>query len=215
MSETTSIGLRERKAAKTRIDLVNAATKQMETRSFQEINVEELCEEVMISKVTFFSYFPTKDHLLWFISSVWIYRLVVDCRLSGKDGMAAIKHLFDLMTELFNKYTHMYSSFATMNPNQFGNQKHELTVGDRLELYPDGSSLQLEVSLSMGQFLHSNIKLAIDRQEVKTTLDDKELAILVGSIYHGSGLVGLRVDPDRPGDTFQTTFHSLMKLINR
>jgi AcrR family transcriptional regulator len=213
MSEAIAPGLRERKAAKTRIALINATARQLRTKSFQEINIEDLCEEVMISKVTFFAYFSTKDHLLWYLSSVWIYRMVVDCRKSGKEGIAGLRFLFEEMAKVFNNSINMYSAFATINPQQLRKAKHELTAADKLELYPNGSTLQMEVRLSMGYFLHQNTKLAIERNEIKTSLNDIELATLFGALYQGSGLVGLRIDPERPGDTYLVTFNNLMKLI--
>jgi AcrR family transcriptional regulator len=54
-------GLRERKRAATRSALVDAARALCAERGFSHWTVEELCQEVGISRRTFFNYFPTKE----------------------------------------------------------------------------------------------------------------------------------------------------------
>jgi AcrR family transcriptional regulator len=54
-------GLRERKRAATRESLVAAARSFSAERGFSHWTVEQLCEEVGVSRRTFFNYFPSKE----------------------------------------------------------------------------------------------------------------------------------------------------------
>ena len=54
-------GLRERKRTATKLAIITAARFLTAERGFSGYTVEELCEEVGISRRTFFNYFPTKE----------------------------------------------------------------------------------------------------------------------------------------------------------
>ena len=54
-------GLRERKRAATRESLVASARAFSAERGFSHWTIEQLCEEVGVSRRTFFNYFPTKE----------------------------------------------------------------------------------------------------------------------------------------------------------
>ncbi|RLB45654.1 MAG: hypothetical protein DRJ42_29460 [Deltaproteobacteria bacterium] len=84
--------LRERKAAKTRLGLVEALIEALRERPFDEITVRSLCQEVGISEPTFFKYFPRKEDPLVLFVALWSIGLGVraaDESLSGK-GIAAL-----------------------------------------------------------------------------------------------------------------------------
>ena len=54
-------GLRERKRTATKLAIITAARILTAERGFSGYTVEELCEEVGISRRTFFNYFPAKE----------------------------------------------------------------------------------------------------------------------------------------------------------
>ena len=54
-------GLRERKWLATRDALVETARALSAERGFSHFTIEQLCEQVGVSRRTFFNYFPTKD----------------------------------------------------------------------------------------------------------------------------------------------------------
>ncbi|MBD8043139.1 TetR/AcrR family transcriptional regulator [Arthrobacter sp. Sa2BUA2] len=60
-SATESGGLRERKRTATRIAITTAARTLTAAHGVNGFTVEELCEEVGISRRTFFNYFPAKE----------------------------------------------------------------------------------------------------------------------------------------------------------
>src|SRR5688572_15292458 len=63
--------LRERKFARTKLALMQAALERMRTKKLDEVPVKELCDEVQVSEATFFNYFPKKSDLLHYLIKVW------------------------------------------------------------------------------------------------------------------------------------------------
>lgn len=59
--ESSNGGLRERKRTATKLAIITAARILTAERGFSGYTVEELCEEVGISRRTFFNYFPAKE----------------------------------------------------------------------------------------------------------------------------------------------------------
>ncbi|BCW95333.1 MAG: TetR/AcrR family transcriptional regulator [Fimbriimonadales bacterium] len=55
---------RERRREETRQRLIEAALALMQQKPFEQVTVEEITELADVAKGTFFTYFPTKEHLL-------------------------------------------------------------------------------------------------------------------------------------------------------
>jgi AcrR family transcriptional regulator len=62
---TTKPGLRERKKERTRQALVDAAIELFGTKGYEETTIAELAEAADVSTRTFFSYFPSKEAVLF------------------------------------------------------------------------------------------------------------------------------------------------------
>ena len=67
--------LRERKFAKTRLALADAASRHLEAAPFETLSVKSLCERVQISEATFFNYFPKKEDLIVYLDRLWTLEL--------------------------------------------------------------------------------------------------------------------------------------------
>lgn len=61
---TTGPGLRERKKARTRQAISDAAIALFLQRGYEQVSVTEIAEAAEVSKRTLFAYFPTKDDLV-------------------------------------------------------------------------------------------------------------------------------------------------------
>jgi AcrR family transcriptional regulator len=57
-------GIRERKKAQTRSDIVKAAVRLIRKQGYEQTRVEDIVQSLGISQPTFFRYFPSKDGVL-------------------------------------------------------------------------------------------------------------------------------------------------------
>ncbi len=89
------MSLRQRKAANTRIGLIEALLARVDDRPLAAISVTELCEEVGISPATFFNYFPTKEALLVYFVQLWSVQMAAAVASHPEDDpLGAIEVLF-------------------------------------------------------------------------------------------------------------------------
>ena len=96
MSTIAKPSLRERKFARTRLSLADAATRHLEAASFDSLSVKALCERVQISEATFFNYFPRKEDLIIYLDRLWTLELNWYGRQAAEQqkGLAVIEALF-------------------------------------------------------------------------------------------------------------------------
>jgi AcrR family transcriptional regulator len=214
MEVLEKVSLRERKVARVRLALVRSLRERINLIPFQQIRVEDLCEEALISKVTFFKYFPEKEALLVFASACWMMEIQVEIRKNGLVGMQAIKRLFDLMSSVCTDSPNFMRAFHAMLSEKVKFPVGiELSNADKVEMFPDVEPREYETR-SMGNFIQRHIRLALESGQIKTQLSEFEISCLVGTMFNGSGILGQRVYPDRPGDLFILNYQILCKCLN-
>lgn len=216
MAPVASLGLRERKAAKLKLLLIDLLTEELESSGFQDINVETLCEKAMISKVTFYNYFPEKDDIIRFYLSLWVYRMIIDCHNLNKRGFAAIKYLFEDMVKNMNRNPNLYGNMISIliRKPKF-DYVEELTLAERAALYPDKKLHSLEVKLSIGHFIQMHCRTAISNGEITDTYSPEDLGLMIGSLLHGSCILGYRINVEKPGEACLDAFRILNSILER
>lgn len=90
------LSLREKKYAKTKLALLDAATQRIGQKTFDAISVKELCEQAEVSEATFFNYFPKKQDLLSYFIQLWVLEVIwkIQHSLEQKGGIGAIEEAF-------------------------------------------------------------------------------------------------------------------------
>ncbi len=104
MATTPRIPLRERKYARTKLALVNAAIQRLEATPMEAITVNALCDDIEISEATFFNYFAKKDDLLDYYVQLWTLEITWKIRQSGQRGTATVDALFAIAAQQFQQH---------------------------------------------------------------------------------------------------------------
>lgn len=181
-------GLRERKAAATRLAIARALAQRLTTRSLGEITADELAEAAGVSRMTLFNYFPTKEHIVDQIFAIWLYEEQCASRRLELRGVARILHLFQTFGELTAESparARMVAAWFAARP--FDRPPPELTRADRELIAPDLA----EHPLLMGRDAWPQaIAEARALGEIDSPSSDYELGHLLGVLLFGTPLVG-------------------------
>ena len=88
--------LRQRKFARTRLNLARVLADALGQQSFDEVSVKKLCRSAEVSEATFFNYFPRKQDLLAYLVHLWILELGwhVNKAASEVRGLGVVDALF-------------------------------------------------------------------------------------------------------------------------
>ncbi len=73
---TKRLGLRELKSAKKRLKLTQALVRRLALTPLEEVVMRDLCDDVEVSEITFFNYFPRKhirDEISAFVERIEEY----------------------------------------------------------------------------------------------------------------------------------------------
>ncbi|MBL3658368.1 TetR/AcrR family transcriptional regulator [Fulvivirga sediminis] len=181
------VGLRERKSAKIKLDILIASKQLVGKGSFAELYVDDICEKAGVSKVTFFKYFPQKDDVLLYYLRIWCLERAVDLHHSPKEGLEAVYFLFDQMADTIDRnpglILSLISYYMGLNrpPSPF-----PLRAVERQLLYPNEESLSKIEILSIPQMMEKFVLEAIFHKEITAMSDTTELANLFVSILYGS-----------------------------
>ena len=108
----SEVGLRERKKARTREALQEAAMERFARQGFDGTTVEEIAEACEVSPRTFFRYFPTKEDVLFADGAARRERLlaVIAERPAGEPAFAVLR---DAMRTLAADYRHDREAMVT------------------------------------------------------------------------------------------------------
>lgn len=99
MSLKIQVGKRAHNKATMKLEILTAFLKEMETAKLSELNIEEVCKKIGISKVTFFNYFGSKEEVVEYFIQLWQYEMnyeLIERKLSGQN---AIRFLFNNVSE--------------------------------------------------------------------------------------------------------------------
>lgn len=89
------IGKREHNKVVMKQNILQAFIGAMEEKSLHEINIEEVCTNINISKVTFFNYFSSKEEVVDYFIQLWQFEISHDLGEYGLKGRQALDYLFD------------------------------------------------------------------------------------------------------------------------
>ncbi len=190
-----SIPLRQRKAAQTRLTLLEALLSRLDERSLAEISVKELCAEVPCSEPTFFNHFESKEQLLVFFIQLWS----VEMAWRGKYKLN-LEHPLEAIEEIFvqtARYTvsHpgiMCEILAFQARTRAPQITRKPTRADILLAHPDKEGIEELESENGGldALLPPLLTAAVSQGLLPENTDIQAVFFALGSIFFGTAVLG-------------------------
>jgi AcrR family transcriptional regulator len=181
------MSLRKEKAARLKVQVLEHTLKLIGKKAFDDIYVEDICEKVKISKVTFFKYFPQKEDVLLYHFRIWCLGRSVELRQKPREGMQGVYYLLDKLSEECDIHPGLmlsligYLADFKRPPKPFPVKPEEKKL-----LFPDLDDITSVEILSLDQMLEKFTLEALFRKEITRTSSTRDITNLFNTIFLGS-----------------------------
>lgn len=181
------MSLRKEKAARLKVQVLEHTLRLIGKKAFDDIYVEDICEKVKISKVTFFKYFPQKEDVLLYHFRIWCLARCVELKQKPKEGMQGVYYLLDKLSEECESHPGLmlsligYFSDFKRPPKPFPVKPEEKKL-----LFQDVEDVTSVEILSLDQMLEKFTLEALFKKEVTKTSSTKDITNLFSTIFLGS-----------------------------
>jgi AcrR family transcriptional regulator len=185
------MSLRKEKAARLKVQVLEHTLKLVGKKAFDDIYVEDICEKVKISKVTFFKYFPQKEDVLLYHFRIWCLARSVELKQKPKDGMQGVYYLLDKLSEECESHPGLmlsligYLADFKRPPKPFPVKPEEKKL-----LFPDIEDITSVEILSLDQMLEKFTLEALFRKEITKTSSTRDITNLFNAVFLGSIITG-------------------------
>jgi AcrR family transcriptional regulator len=181
------MSLRKEKAARLKVQVLEHTVKLIGKKAFDDIYVEDICEKVKISKVTFFKYFPQKEDVLLYHFRIWCLGRSVDLKQKPKEGLQGVYYLLDKLAEECENHPGLmlsligYLSDFKRPPKPFPVKPEEKKL-----LFAETDDVSSVEILSLDQMLEKFSLEAIMKKEITKTSSTRDITNLFTTIFLGS-----------------------------
>jgi AcrR family transcriptional regulator len=190
------ISLRERKFAKTKLALLQAALKRLTTKSLSDVTVKELCEDVQVSEATFFNYFPKKDDLLHYFIQIWTLEVLHSAReATGREGgLQFVEHVFDFTGRKLAEHPRLMLEIISHMaldppPSRCEAGSRKLSLAERQQALPDCEDFECLNDMKLPDLFHPPLERAVERGELPASMDVEAAVFGLLSIFFGVPLL--------------------------
>lgn len=180
--------LRERKFARTRLALAEAASQHLEAAPFESLSVKSLCERVQISEATFFNYFPKKEDLIRYLDRLWTLELnwYGQQAMRQHQGLSVIDALFRYTSiQVQKKPGLMGEIIAHEARSRERHQSPEITVAERMMAFSDLEGITSTPDDSLEGLLRASLQTAIEQGELPENTAIAAAMVGLVSIFYG------------------------------
>jgi len=206
MATAPRYSLRERKFARTRLNLAEIVTHHLENAPLDALSVKALCERAQISEATFFNYFPKKDDLVAYLDKLWSLELNWYGRQAAaqQQGLAVIEALFRYTAiQVQKKPGLMGEIIAYEARDRTHAPRPVITPVERVLAFADLPGIVELEDESLELVLRAALQQAIERAELPAnTLLPAAMVGLV-SIFYGVPLAVMHNNPASIGTMYR------------
>lgn len=181
--------LRELKKARTKVELFHTTLSIIEEKSFRFVRVEELCEYVGISKVTFFKIFPRKEDILIYFMRIWLTDCMLEIEKTNKKGITALRHIFEKVANQAKKQPGlMLSLIAFLSEEKMHPCMPHLTEAEIHLLYPDQKERVQTLIPDLSQVFTTCVEEGKQTGDITSKLETSHIVKLLHTIFYGAYL---------------------------
>jgi AcrR family transcriptional regulator len=204
------LSLRERKRAKTRLALLDAALQRLDERSLDDIPVKELCQVVQVSEPTFFNYFSDKRDLLTYFIQLWTIDMAWQAQRDGQSGLAAIEALFMRTASHVSEHPRVMLELIA---HQIKMPKNKSLPGvglaERLLYFGDHEGIEAMPAEGIDTIVPRQLEVAIARGELPADADVQLLMTTLVALFFGTPLLLAKAQPA----ALSGLYHQQLQLI--
>lgn len=207
-----SLPLRQRKFARTKLGLLNAALEAIRTRSLDEVPAKELADAVSISPASFFNYFPRKADLLTYYIQLWSIEMAWYGRefAAARGGLAAIEEVFAMSAARVAENPAPMGEIIAAQARQTGTPEfHEITLAERLLAFPELADIDNIEGKGLDTLLPPLIARAIKAGELPKRTDRQAVLMSLATIFLGLPVILRRA----PAGTLGKAYHAQLQLL--
>lgn len=185
--EIDPLGHRATKIARARLALGAELERRLADEEFVDVGVDALARAAGVSRATFFNYFASKDAVLDFVCTGYVYREQAELAELGLRGVAAIEHVFAWHGAAVARSPRAFARLlGAIGPNRRGFPL--LTLAER-SLLRDGRPWDGEI-LSYGDLFRRELAYARRRGQLAVPGTDFEVAHFLGALLTGASAIG-------------------------
>ncbi len=188
MTDNPRPSLRERKFAKTRLALAEAATNHLEAAAFESLSVKALCDRVQISEATFFNYFPRKEDLIVYLDHLWTLELNWYGQQASEQqqGLAVIDSMFRYTAIQIQKKPGLMGEIIAYEARSRERYSGlEITTAERLMAFSDLPGIVDLADNSLESLLRDSLQKAINLGELPENTAMTTAMVGMVSIFYG------------------------------
>lgn len=200
-------GLREKKKAQLKINLIETLIEELEHNTFDEIKVKTLCSKVGISEVTFFKYFEKKEELLQYYMQVWNYKRELILETSGrKEGVEGIRQIFADISDTDNVVNILNSVSTLISRSKEKPKQIVLTPCEMWLLNDERNPTMVPMGLSEQFMIH--LEQAVVNGSLSSDLDLLAVDMILSSLFYGTPLIA-----HATAQNLKALYHSHLDLL--
>jgi len=179
------MGKREQRSASIKVKVLQSTLELVQTRSFDQVHVQEICDRSEISKVTFFKYFPQKEDIVFYHFRIWCLKLSLQLKKNEKKGLKGIYYVMDEFAQDYISYPSLLEVFVSNLVNlQYAIKPIPVSTIERQMLLGVGDVESIEIQ-SLGSVVEGFFLEAIMTNEITQFSDTKEMKNLVLALLYG------------------------------
>ena len=202
---TPRFGLRATKAARTKLALLDAFTRALETAGFDQIRVRDLCAEVEISEPTFFNYFGSKADLVTYFVQLWSIESGAQALnvLEASGARAALHSIFQGTAATTLEHPRILAEVIAAQARQETlPEPHAISPAEYWERFGDVEGLQDVPARGLESLLPLLLRKGVELGEFPADLDVDMTTLNLAAVFFGTPVVLLHRQPGLLADAW-------------